>query len=206
MQHAGLDPPPPPHPRGLALLSSHAALLSLLPSFCFIHSVHVSTFAPLVLTTHLCLLTCTRELLCRYDQKDSSRFQPPIPHQEIYWGQFRDAFNRTGKPVYLYFCPRSFVDSIGPPVYDGPPREWSGELRKGLANTLLTEYHNAQDSWKSEMSNLDALLDLTNLSYSGPGFWQDTDMLQTCNFGTGSTPGGNTLAAVHPARDNHRFL
>lgn len=116
-----------------------------------------------------------------------------------YWEQFRDAFNATGTPVYLYFCPRSFVNSISPPVYDGPPRVWTGGLRKSLANTLLTEYHNAQDSWDSAMSNLDALLKLGNVSWSGPGFWQDADMLQTCNYGGGATPGDGMSLAEYSA-------
>ena len=30
----------------------------------------------------------------------------------------------------------------------------------GLANTILTEYHNSGDEWQSAMSNLDAVLDL----------------------------------------------
>ena len=41
------------------------------------------------------------------------------------------------------------------------------------------------------------MLQLTNLSYSGPGSWNDADMLQLCTYGNGGTPhspGGMTLA------------
>ena len=40
------------------------------------------------------------------------------------------------------------------------------------------------------------MLQLTNLSYSGPGSWNDADMLQLCTYGKGGTPhatGGMTL-------------
>ena len=45
------------------------------------------------------------------------------------------------------------------------------------------------------ISNIDSMVQLTNLSYSGPGSWNDADMLQLCTYGKGHTPGhGMSLA------------
>eukprot|EP00041_Stephanoeca_diplocostata_P033882 m.1130697 g.1130697 ORF g.1130697 m.1130697 type:complete len:362 (+) comp24423_c2_seq1:1026-2111(+) len=126
---------------------------------------------------------------CAYYKSNGNSTQPSINTQQYYWAQFRDALNKTGHPLYLYTCPRSFQNGISGSIYDGPPRNWTAKLRTELSNCMLTEYHNAQDTWTSAMSNLDALLDLGIPSAVGPGFWQDADMLQTCNFGKGKTPG-----------------
>lgn len=114
------------------------------------------------------------------------------------WQQLRDALNATGRPIYSYFCPRSFSGSLVPPdgksgclpktrcIYDGPPHEWSGATRSALANTILTEYHNSADEWASALSNLDALLSLRPVpDNTEPGFFSDGDMLHTCSFGKG---------------------
>lgn len=37
------------------------------------------------------------------------------------------------------------------------------------------------------ISNVDAMIDMTHLSYSAPGSWNDADMLQVCNLGLHST-------------------
>lgn len=105
-----------------------------------------------------------------------------------YWGEFRDAFNRTGRWPYLYFCPRSVPPQSVPTapnssIIDGPPLSWSAKTRRGLANSLLTEYHNSGDTWLSAMSNLDALLGLADPAWNEPGYWQDADMLNTCRSG-----------------------
>ena len=139
---------------------------------------------------------------CAYDQSDPSKFFPPIQTQLAPWQQLRDALNKTGRPIYTYFCPRSFSGSLVPPgnckpgtryycpdpccIADGPPHEWDGPTRQALANTILTEYSNSKDEWASAMSNLDALLALRpKPDVSGPGFWSDGDMLHTCSFGNG---------------------
>lgn len=138
---------------------------------------------------------------CAYDQSDPKRFRPPIQDQLPAWQALRDALNRTGRPIYSYFCPRSFGGTLTPPagcgsacclgkrcVVDGPPKEWSGPTRAALANTILTEYGNSHDSWTSAMSNLDAVLALRpQPDVEGGGFWSDADMLQSCNFGKGKT-------------------
>ena len=72
------------------------------------------------------------------------------------------------------------------------------------------QYTNTWDSWYSPypkqprwnrhggiITDIDSMLQLTNLSYSGPGSWNDADMLQLCTYGEGGTPhstGGMTLA------------
>lgn len=133
---------------------------------------------------------------------------PPIPEQLGYWQQLRDAFLKTKRPIWLNFCPRTFGGSLVPPdprtkdclpnqrcVIDGPAHAWDAEIRQELANSILTEYHNSHDSFESAKSNLDALLALRpSPDATGPGFFSDGDMLHTCNFGGGKTPGsGMTL-------------
>ena len=84
---------------------------------------------------------------------------PTIPMQLASWQKLRDAINATGRPIYTEFCPRSYGGSLIPPnkttqdcnpgercINDGPPHEWSGETRKGLANAILTEFGNSHDS------------------------------------------------------------
>lgn len=45
---------------------------------------------------------------CAYDKSNTTGTQPSIDKQQLYWTQFRDALNKTNKPLYLYTCPRSF--------------------------------------------------------------------------------------------------
>eukprot|EP00911_Craspedida_sp_UC1_P002352 UC1_evm1s1765 len=126
---------------------------------------------------------------CAYDW--SGAHVPTLEVQLGYWGAFRDAFNATGRPVYQYFCPRSRANTRLVPtapannsVIDGPPLRWNASTRRGLANALLTEFHNAYDDWKSVLSNLDAMLGLGRDSgVAEPGAWTDGDMLLTCGFG-----------------------
>eukprot|EP00935_MAST-01C_sp_MAST-1C-sp1_P000085 g85.t1 len=128
---------------------------------------------------------------------------PPIPTQLGYWQQLRDAFNKTKRPIWLNFCPRTFGGSLVPPdpktqnclpnqrcIVDGPAHVWDAKTRQALANSILTEFGNSHDAWSSAMSNLDALLQLRPVpDASGPGFFSDGDMLQSCNFGKGRTGG-----------------
>ena len=90
---------------------------------------------------------------CAYDQTTTSKYHPSIPEQLGSWQQLRDALNATKRPIYSYFCPRSFGGSVTPPdktrgdcgpppkrcIDDGPPHEWDGQTRQALANTILTE-------------------------------------------------------------------
>ena len=126
---------------------------------------------------------------------------PTIPTQLKMWQELRDALNKTGRPIYTEFCPRSYGGTLVPPnkttqdcnpgercINDGPPHEWDGPTRANLANAILTEFGNSHDNWGSAMSNLDALLTLRpQPDVDGPGFFSDGDMLQTCNFGFGGT-------------------
>ena len=110
---------------------------------------------------------------CSYDPSHQNAnapaggWVPTIPTQLKSWQDLRDALNATGRPIYTEFCPRSYSGSscrsgrncLIPPnkttqdcnpgqrcINDGPPHEWSGEIRKGLANAILTEYGNSHDS------------------------------------------------------------
>jgi alpha-galactosidase len=49
------------------------------------------------------------------------------------------------------------------------------------------------------IANIDAMVTATNLSFSAPGSWNDADMLQVCNYGTGRTPGGGMTLAEYRA-------
>ena len=80
-----------------------------------------------------------------------------------------------------------------------PPPEWSRDERHALANSILVEYTNTWDSWYSPyprrrpnahggiITDIDSMLQLTNLSDSGPGSWNDADMLQLCTYGKGGS-------------------
>ena len=130
--------------------------------------------------------------------------------------------NATGRPIYYSICPHRPVQPAdglpaewaGDDAYSPPPA-WSKAERHALANSILVEYTNTWDSWYSRartpaqqkahapwrhggiITDIDSMLQLTNLSYSGPGSWNDADMLQLCTYGKGMTPhstGGMTLA------------
>ena len=69
---------------------------------------------------------------CAYDQTDPKRYIPSIEGQAQYWQEIRDAINKTGRPVYLYSCPRSWRDASKKQRKDGPPNEWSAQTRASL--------------------------------------------------------------------------
>jgi len=85
-------------------------------------------------------------------------------------------------------------------VYSPPP-QWTATQRSALANSILVEYKNTFDGWFVDnggvITDIDAMMQMTKLAYSGPGSWNDADMLQLCTYGEGQTPhtpGGMTLA------------
>ena len=80
-----------------------------------------------------------------------------------------------------------------------PPKDWTVSQRRALSNSLLVEYDNTWDAWFYQQKgqkdsglifNIDAMLQATTLSDSGPGYWNYADMLQICSYGKGRTPGG----------------
>lgn len=138
------------------------------------------------------------------------------------WMALGKELNATGRPIYYSICPHRAVkpadglpaEWAGDDAYSPPP-EWSKAERYALANSILVEYTNTWDSWYSRartarqrrthqpwrhggiITDIDSMLQLTNLSYSGPGSWNDADMLQLCTYGKGMTPhspGGMTLS------------
>jgi alpha-galactosidase len=125
--------------------------------------------------------------------------------QYAHWSALSVAINKTGRPIYLDFCPHAIADGVGTEVPKGklmyaPPKDWSLAQRRALSNSLLVEFDNTWDSWNWKNSsglifNIDAMIRATNLSYSGPGAWNYGDMLQLCAYGKGVTPGsGMTLS------------
>jgi alpha-galactosidase len=132
------------------------------------------------------------------------------------WMALGRALNATGRPIYYSICPHRPIGAadglpqewVGDVAY-APPPEWTAAERHALANSILVEYTNTFDSWYSPVgarrpdmhggviTDIDSMLQLTNLSFSGPGSWNDADMLQLCTYGKGGTPhsaGGMTLA------------
>lgn len=121
------------------------------------------------------------------------------------------ALNQTGRPIYYSICPHSNISDAlrthkewqGSLAY-APPKDWTAKQRLALANSILVEYTNTWDAWYIPASSrvhggiitdIDSMVDLTNLSFSVPGSWNDADMLQLCTYGKGRTPGeGMTLA------------
>ena len=132
----------------------------------------------------------------------------PQPQLEA-WEALRDALNETGRPIYFSICPHAVAPSTGPAKpYNGgsvyaPPLQWTAAERKHVANSLLVEFTNTFDLWYADpvpagdggpisapgglITNIDAMMQMTNLSFSGPSSWNDADMLQICTFGEGAT-------------------
>ena len=107
-----------------------------------------------------------------------------------------------------------------------PPSAWSREQRRALANSILVEYVNTHDQWYAPkpagkpcqwvhgthfdhechggiITNIDAMVQMTNLSYSVPGSWNDADMLQLCTFGLGRTEKGGTGMTLTEYRSHY---
>ena len=61
------------------------------------------------------------------------------------WSALSTALNKTGRPIYLDFCPHAIADGVGTETPKGslmyaPPADWTLAQRRGLANSLLVEY------------------------------------------------------------------
>jgi len=132
--------------------------------------------------------------------KVDSCTDPPLPpgSNESEWetlAKIRDALNQTGRPIYLSICPTQNI----PPSpttwygfqytvdYGGP-----GAEVVHLANSWLVEFVNMADCWNCTnggtgiqglISQINSQAALTHASYSGPGGWNDMDMLEMCNGG-----------------------
>ena len=123
--------------------------------------------------------------------------------QYTHWLALGDALNRTGRPIWYSICPHTPVewaidDLSRPTLAYSPPPTWGREQRSRLANSILVEYANTWDAWLCDpppskncgqveggiVTNIDAMLQLTNVSDSGPAsYWNDADMLVVCNYG-----------------------
>ena len=113
----------------------------------------------------------------------------PINSTEQYaaWLSLSMALNQTGRPIYLDICPHAIGNGVGTEkkgkLMYAPPKDWSLAQRKAIGNSLLVEYDNTWDSWNWKQSsglifNIDAMLQATNLSESGPGMWNYADMVR----------------------------
>ena len=78
----------------------------------------------------------------------------------------RDALNATGRPILFSMCEWG-VDN---------PATWSADVGNSWRTT-----GDINDSWRSMISNLDQNDQVWN--YSGPGHWNDPDMLEVGNGG-----------------------
>lgn len=114
---------------------------------------------------------------------------------------FRDALNKTGRPIYYSICPKTKAPNTGTAVpYAGgdiysPPLNWTEEDHRSLSNAWLVEYRNNVDNFGPDeqctdagapcgfITNVDAVVQMNNMSFTTPGAWTDADMLQVCNFG-----------------------
>ena len=125
------------------------------------------------------------------------------------WEALGTALNKTGRRVYYSTCPHTTApDDSTAAQYRGrlvysPPAAWSAAQRQAVGNSLLVEYLNTFDLWYADtvpagdggpidlpggvITNIDAMVRMTNLSYSGPGSWADADMMQLCTYGEGAT-------------------
>ena len=95
-----------------------------------------------------------------------------------------------------------------------PPVSWTASQRHQLANSLLVEYQNTVDAWYVPgvdkhghgdwgiLTNIDSMVEATQLNYSAPGSWNDADMLQLCTYGEGATRHWNSTGLP----DDHHGL
>eukprot|EP00040_Diaphanoeca_grandis_P029462 m.172584 g.172584 ORF g.172584 m.172584 type:complete len:478 (+) comp31695_c1_seq1:172-1605(+) len=119
------------------------------------------------------------------------------------------ALNKTGRNIYYSICPHTNTPASGTGLpYRGasiysPPQVWNSSQRQNLANSLLVEYVNSFDLWYADpipagdggamampggmITNIDSMVQMTDLKYSLPGSWNDADMLQICTYGEGAT-------------------
>ena len=121
--------------------------------------------------------------------------------QYDHWAAFRDALNATGRQIYYSICPKTNAPSGGTATpYTGhniyaPPLNWTGPQHQALSNSWLVEYRNNVDNFGPDdkcidagspcgmITNVDAVVKMTNMSWSTHGAWTDADMLQVCNYG-----------------------
>eukprot|EP00041_Stephanoeca_diplocostata_P035881 m.1281395 g.1281395 ORF g.1281395 m.1281395 type:complete len:359 (-) comp24771_c0_seq2:6553-7629(-) len=144
----------------------------------------------------------------KVDYCGSNVNRDPQPQYDGF-AKLRDALNKTGRPIYYSICPHTVCPSSGPGgAYRGgsiyaPPPVWTALQRHALANSLLVEYVNSFDLWYADptpagdggpmaepgglLTNIDSVVQMTNLSYNQPGTWNDADMLQICTYGEGAT-------------------
>ena len=82
------------------------------------------------------------------DPRDVS-IEPDVQYKAF--ASFRDALNRTGRPVYYSICPHTVSNGRGTQapfkMLYTPPPSWTREQRHALANSLLVEYANTPDQW-----------------------------------------------------------
>jgi hypothetical protein len=100
------------------------------------------------------------------------------------WMTLGKALNATGRPIYYSICPHTLVSLDVSTEWAGhlayaPPPEWTADQRHNLANSILVEYVNTYDEWYRGykqggiLSDIDSMIELTKLNYSGPGSWND---------------------------------
>jgi len=148
-----------------------------------------------------------------YLKVDNCGTLDPSLSQWDYWSQFRDALNATGRQIYYSICPKTEAPNTGtaipyfPTLVYSPPNNWTTEMHTSLANSLLVEYQNNVDNWYCDtpptccieaasmtcgmITNVDAVVQMTQAAFSGPGSWNDADILEVCN--DGHVNGGMTL-------------
>ena len=136
----------------------------------------------------------------------------------------RDALNKTSRKIYYSICPHAVCPATGTgapynkaSVYS-PPAVWTATQRHQLANSLLVEYTNTFDLWYADpvprgdggpmsepgglITNIDSMVQMTQLGYSATGSWNDADMLQLCTFGEGATRHWNSTGLPGNTRGN----
>jgi len=111
-----------------------------------------------------------------------------------------EAINATGRPMYFSICPSFFLPTTNEscyPFFHGKvamtfsvmPWVNQGKPVQDTFNAWLVEYCNSYDSFGTPggifglLNNLDAMTQLGLLNMSGPGHWNDMDMLEVCNDG-----------------------
>jgi len=156
----------------------------------------------------------------------------PMAEQWREFAAMRDALNATGRPIFYSICEINDLPPVWAPAQQSPSRcghnasynvlKWqmmdaaqrSRYDPRGLANSFLVEWVNNNNHFNDRncsgwLNNLDSQQDLTLDELSGPGHWNDNDMLSVgCNnaSGSGSEPASakNSPCGGHQTLDEQR--
>ena len=104
------------------------------------------------------------------------------------YAMYRDALNASGRQIYLQTCNTLHYDDPFPEMRQGGGfsatiRPWAAQGRdaRELANSVFIQYTNNVPSFSVMLSMIDSRQLLTYDNVTGPGSFNDMDMMEICN-------------------------